>query len=324
MAQTLGKALVERLALMARFAVPMMLVTLATTPAGAAETPATQYVNTIAILHARGGGPAIGRIMPATPVIVHATKGAHVKVEVTGWSPMGGARYLFKDVGLRIRWAVLTEQGVAKRTVVGKKDDKWESTWEQARVTGWIDRKDIVPDIDTIWEEASKLYFSRCSRCHSLRRPREFTANQWPSVLKIMTVRAGFSPVQAATVTALLQNHGRNQKGEDFFSKRAATVKAAPAPAAVPKIEGSSKLAAEGAALFESVGCGACHGEDGNAPIMPEYPKLGGQNAGYLYKQVLDFKTGKRTNDAFSAMKEAVANVSDKDAKALAYWLSTR
>lgn len=37
--------------------------------------------------------------------------------------------------------------------------------------------------------------------------------------------------------------------------------------------------------------CGACHGMDGNSPV-PIYPKLAGQNAHYLAKQLADFKQG--------------------------------
>ncbi len=33
--------------------------------------------------------------------------------------------------------------------------------------------------------------------------------------------------------------------------------------------------AADGAALYASKGCAACHGADANTPIMPAYPKLG-------------------------------------------------
>lgn len=37
--------------------------------------------------------------------------------------------------------------------------------------------------------------------------------------------------------------------------------------------------------------CAACHGADGNSPVAM-YPKLAGQSASYLAKQLADFKTG--------------------------------
>ena len=40
--------------------------------------------------------------------------------------------------------------------------------------------------------------------------------------------------------------------------------------------------------------CIGCHGEDGNSQ-NPAYPKLAGQLENYIFKQTMDFKTGKRT-----------------------------
>lgn len=38
--------------------------------------------------------------------------------------------------------------------------------------------------------------------------------------------------------------------------------------------------------------CFACHGTNGNEPLLPIYPRLAGQNADYLFKQLKDFQTG--------------------------------
>jgi cytochrome c553 len=55
-----------------------------------------------------------------------------------------------------------------------------------------------------------------------------------------------------------------------------------------------SKGAIEGNAAngkAKSAMCSACHGADGNA-FMPTYPKLAGQSASYIAKQLADFKEG--------------------------------
>lgn len=41
----------------------------------------------------------------------------------------------------------------------------------------------------------------------------------------------------------------------------------------------------------KSATCAACHGPDGNAPINI-YPKIAGQHADYIYKQLVDLKSG--------------------------------
>lgn len=45
--------------------------------------------------------------------------------------------------------------------------------------------------------------------------------------------------------------------------------------------------------------CVACHGPAGNS-LVPTWPKLAGQHPEYIYKQLMDFKSGARVNDQMS------------------------
>ena len=47
--------------------------------------------------------------------------------------------------------------------------------------------------------------------------------------------------------------------------------------------------------------CASCHGADGNS-INPEWPKLAGQHAGYLVKQLQYFEAGERENATMKPM----------------------
>ncbi|MDA8363088.1 MAG: c-type cytochrome [Gammaproteobacteria bacterium] len=69
-----------------------------------------------------------------------------------------------------------------------------------------------------------------------------------------------------------------------------------------------------------SVACQACHGVDGNS-ASPAYPKLAGQSAGYLVKQLTDFKDGKRTNPIMSGM---AASLSKQDMEDVAAYFSSQ
>lgn len=61
--------------------------------------------------------------------------------------------------------------------------------------------------------------------------------------------------------------------------------------------------------------CVGCHGTDGNSP-QGMWPNLGGQHAGYLYKQLQAFKAGTlRWNPQMAGM---VAGLSDQDMRDLA------
>lgn len=85
-----------------------------------------------------------------------------------------------------------------------------------------------------------------------------------------------------------------------------------------------SVFATDGAALYKAKLCATCHGADANTPLTPAYPKLAGQNAGYLLQQMVDIRDGKRANGMSMAMKPMVANLSDGDIKAIADWLATQ
>lgn len=47
--------------------------------------------------------------------------------------------------------------------------------------------------------------------------------------------------------------------------------------------------------------CQGCHGADGNS-LIPMYPKIAGQNAQYLVKQLKEFKSGARKDPVMSPM----------------------
>lgn len=66
--------------------------------------------------------------------------------------------------------------------------------------------------------------------------------------------------------------------------------------------------------------CAGCHAADGNSAAAAN-PKLAGLNAEYLYKQLVEFKSGARKNAIMSGM---VAGLSDQDMKNLAVYFSAK
>jgi len=86
----------------------------------------------------------------------------------------------------------------------------------------------------------------------------------------------------------------------------------------------SKELAAQGQRLFEKgaimrdvPACAGCHGLQ--AEGKDNYPRLAGQHATYLFRQIQDFRSGVRPN---SEMHENAFNVTDEEAIALAEYLS--
>ncbi|MEQ1526713.1 MAG: c-type cytochrome [Gallionella sp.] len=56
--------------------------------------------------------------------------------------------------------------------------------------------------------------------------------------------------------------------------------------------------------------CQGCHGEDGNS-TSADYPKLAGQFASYIQKQIRDFKAGVRKDPVMSEMAASVTEEQD-------------
>lgn len=90
-----------------------------------------------------------------------------------------------------------------------------------------------------------------------------------------MRVLTGFAGVMAVVYASLAMAEG--------------TAPAAPKPDA-----------ARGQQLGSTV-CAACHGADGNS-TNPAYPRLAGQNAGYIAAQLAAFKSGARQNPIMQGM----------------------
>ena len=75
----------------------------------------------------------------------------------------------------------------------------------------------------------------------------------------------------------------------------------------------------KGAATGQS--CIDCHGADGNAPIDPSYPKLGGQYADYLAHALQGYRSGDREN---ALMASQARGLSDQQVADLAAYFGSR
>lgn len=68
----------------------------------------------------------------------------------------------------------------------------------------------------------------------------------------------------------------------------------------------------------KSAVCAGCHGMDGNS-AAPTFPKLAGQNAKYIYKQLQDFKAMRRNNALMLGIASAL---NDQDMADLAAYFA--
>lgn len=70
----------------------------------------------------------------------------------------------------------------------------------------------------------------------------------------------------------------------------------------------------------KSAPCAACHGPDGNS-VNPQWPKLAGQHAEYIFAQLQAFKRKERIN---AIMNAQAANLTARDMRDLAAYFATQ
>lgn len=86
-------------------------------------------------------------------------------------------------------------------------------------------------------------------------------------------------------------------------------------------VAGNATAAGDAAAgKSKAASCVACHGPEGNS-TNPLWPKLAGQHAAYLEKQMKAFKSGERKDPLMSPM---AAPLSDQDMKDISAYFASQ
>jgi cytochrome c553 len=98
-----------------------------------------------------------------------------------------------------------------------------------------------------------------------------------------------------------------------------AAVLSALAAIAVPAAAADPQVMARGEEIVQSK-CFICHGAEGESS-SPAFPRLAGQNANYMVRQLNDYKSGRRKS---STMQPMVEDLNEADFKALGAFFATR
>ena len=71
------------------------------------------------------------------------------------------------------------------------------------------------------------------------------------------------------------------------------------------------------------VQCASCHGADGRSMVVPEYPKIGGQNAAYVANALKAYRGGRRQGTYAAIMSEVAKPLTDDDIANLAAYVES-
>ncbi len=85
----------------------------------------------------------------------------------------------------------------------------------------------------------------------------------------------------------------------------------------------AGKMLYKGGNLNSNVtACAACHGPTGLGNPASGYPRLSGQHAAYVVKQLKDFKKDDRNNDGSSIMRDIAKRMTEKEMEAVGEYIS--
>lgn len=158
-----------------------------------------------------------------------------------------------------------------------------------------------------------------CFVCHG---PRGQSLNAWYPAL---------SAQPKAYIAAQLHAFANDQRPNPYMGPLAkemsdaqidalATYFAQQVPTRNEDVPADANLQQRGLALVKALSCQACHGE--KLMGKDQAPRLVGQGADYLAKQLADFKTGAR-KDPTGAMNGITATLSNEDVPAVARYLAS-
>ncbi|MFV9682188.1 c-type cytochrome [Pseudomonas sp. NY15367] len=131
-------------------------------------------------------------------------------------------------------------------------------------------------------------------------------------------IKSGARPV--VEMTGMLDNLSDQDMADiaAYFASQKMSVGAAD-----PKLVQRGEALFRGGKLEEGMpACTGCHSPDGAGLAAAGFPKLGGQHAQYVAKQLTDFREGNRTNDGDAMIMRAIAaKLSNKDIEAVSSFI---
>lgn len=151
---------------------------------------------------------ASGKILPTTGFEVLKVEGDKAFVKLTGWNKGDVSKILYYSKGERIISGAFSKKAELDLKVI-KTEKIGEDEWSNVILTTWIENKKITKDLEALYGKANNLLQTNCGLCHATHPTTEFTANQWPAVIKGMIQRTPLSKEEGWLITQFAQKHAK-------------------------------------------------------------------------------------------------------------------
>ncbi|SFC62305.1 NapC/NirT family cytochrome c [Tropicimonas isoalkanivorans] len=163
---------------------------------------------------AKSGEGAIGQILAATHLHVLDRDGDALKVKIEGWQQDGVDKVIYELRGQRIFSATAKADAVELISREGTETDSDTGlVWHDVSLEGWVDRTDLVDNLEDLWAYGAEMNNASCGVCHSAVPANHFLANQWIGSLKAMERFITLDKEQYRFLQKYLQMHASDTGG---------------------------------------------------------------------------------------------------------------
>lgn len=168
------------------------------------------YTTSVSSLYQENSNKTIGRLLPTVEVKILKKEGNKSQVQFEGYIQDGVPNAIYFAPNRRILVA-----GIAKNI----KFDDFETLeslkiedkiWKKISVILLTDEVEFTTDLDSLYKKAETMYLENCSICHKLHDKKEFSANQWPSVVNSMLSRTAISKPDSYVLIQFLQKNAKD------------------------------------------------------------------------------------------------------------------
>ena len=168
-----------------------------------------QYVEkTLKTYSNAGDTKPSGKLLPTTGLEVLKVQGAKAQVKITGWNKGDMTRIVYYSKGERIISGAFSKK--AKYELKKFESEKiGKDNWTKVTLTTWVDNKDLTADLKGLYAKANDMFQKNCGLCHAYHPTHEFSANQWPAVIKGMRPRTPLSKEEGWLITQFAQKHAK-------------------------------------------------------------------------------------------------------------------
>ena len=161
------------------------------------------------------GSSSKGRLLPTSKIKILEKDGDKLKIEIEGYMKDGVNNAVYFSQGNRILVAGISKSAKFDFKTISTSKDEEGVEWQKVSFIAFTDNANLTDDLDGLYKNAQAIFDTNCALCHPGHPSTEFTANQWPSIVKSMVTRTAMTKEENYLVTQYLQKHASDiEKGE--------------------------------------------------------------------------------------------------------------